>query len=87
MRKQVSDYLTVAKIYVPTGSVTIYPSADMSDMQKKSFINSLNLISGDSASYGKAYAMRSGNCFRCNRFLTNPESIETGIGPECRKKI
>lgn len=24
-------------------------------------------------------------CRRCNRKLTNPESIESGIGPECRK--
>lgn len=29
----------------------------------------------------------SGMCFRCNRKLTTPESIETGIGPVCRKKI
>lgn len=25
------------------------------------------------------------NCVACNRLLTNPESIELGIGPECRK--
>lgn len=27
----------------------------------------------------------SGNCCRCGRTLTHPESIDTGIGPECRK--
>lgn len=26
-------------------------------------------------------------CLRCNRVLTNPESIESGIGPECAGKI
>ena len=26
-----------------------------------------------------------GRCRRCNRKLTNPESIESGIGPECRR--
>lgn len=26
-----------------------------------------------------------GRCRRCNRRLTNPESISTGIGPECSK--
>jgi hypothetical protein len=26
-------------------------------------------------------------CGRCNRPLTDPESIEAGIGPECRKRI
>jgi hypothetical protein len=25
-------------------------------------------------------------CMRCNRKLTTPESIEMGIGPECRNK-
>lgn len=27
-----------------------------------------------------------GRCGRCNRALTVPESIESGIGPECAKK-
>lgn len=26
-------------------------------------------------------------CLRCNRTLTTPESIEMGIGPECREKL
>lgn len=26
-----------------------------------------------------------GRCCRCNRALTHPDSIETGIGPECAK--
>lgn len=30
--------------------------------------------------------MLSRRCFRCDRRLTDPESIERGIGPECRKK-
>lgn len=25
-------------------------------------------------------------CLRCNRKLTNPESLRTGIGPECAKR-
>jgi hypothetical protein len=32
-----------------------------------------------------AYALESGNCARCNRVLTHPESIEFGLGPECRE--
>jgi len=27
-----------------------------------------------------------GNCGRCGRTLTNPDSLATGIGPECIKK-
>lgn len=26
-------------------------------------------------------------CIRCNRLLTNPRSIETGIGPECASRV
>lgn len=33
------------------------------------------------------YAIQhNGKCCRCGRTLTVPESIETGIGPECAKK-
>ena len=28
-----------------------------------------------------------GRCGRCNRVLTEPESIETGLGPVCREKM
>ena len=35
---------------------------------------------------GKMYAMESGNCYRCNRLLTDPVSIKLGIGPTCRNK-
>lgn len=33
------------------------------------------------------YAMESGNCAVCGRTLTHPTSLETGIGPECRKHV
>ncbi len=28
-----------------------------------------------------------GKCCKCGRALTVPESVDTGIGPECRKKM
>lgn len=28
-----------------------------------------------------------GRCARCNRELTHPESIKTGLGPECAKRV
>lgn len=31
--------------------------------------------------------LHSGRCGRCKRELTDPESLATGIGPECRKKL
>lgn len=42
---------------------------------------------GDHAAYqGHGYdTMHAGCCGRCGRKLTTPDSIESGIGPECRK--
>jgi hypothetical protein len=33
---------------------------------------------------GKAFALASGRCYICNAVLTDPTSIELGIGPICR---
>jgi hypothetical protein len=41
----------------------------------------------DPDSAAKGYAVESGNCWRCNRTLTDPESIELGIGPVCRRTL
>lgn len=46
----------------------------------------LKILKGDFFAAGKAYAVRYRNCFVCNRELTNPESVEAGIGPECLKR-
>lgn len=34
---------------------------------------------------GLAYALRSGNCYRCGRTLTVPASIHRGLGPVCAR--
>ena len=36
---------------------------------------------------GKVEIHHEGKCCRCGRKLTVPESIESGIGPECREKM
>jgi hypothetical protein len=44
------------------------------------------LMSADketTTAFGKAYAQESGNCYVCGRLLTDPVSIEDGIGPIC----
>lgn len=41
----------------------------------------------DAGEAGRAYAMTSGNCYCCGRLLTDPESIDRGIGPDCLKKM
>lgn len=36
---------------------------------------------------GAAYAIESGNCWRCGRKLTVPASISRGLGPICAEKL
>jgi hypothetical protein len=43
----------------------------------------LKLNSDDRADCGQAYALESGNCWRCGRKLTVPASISRGLGPDC----
>lgn len=47
----------------------------------------VRVLWSDPLAAGKGYALESENCFVCNRLLTEPESIEAGIGPVCREKI
>jgi len=37
----------------------------------------------DQTQYGRAYAKLATRCYRCGKLLTEPESIESGIGPIC----
>jgi hypothetical protein len=37
--------------------------------------------------YGKAYALKSGRCARCNRMLTVPLSVTNGYGPRCAEMM
>lgn len=48
---------------------------------------SILVTSGEHMAHGKAYAMASGNCFICNRTLTDPISVYNGIGPTCADNI
>ncbi len=45
------------------------------------------LVQGDHHEAGKMYAMESGNCYACNRLLTDPLSIAAGIGPSCAARL
>ena len=44
------------------------------------------LLTGDFESMGLAYAVKSGNCWRCGRELTVPASIHRGMGPICSQE-
>lgn len=45
-------------------------------------------VDGAFSPYAESYELlMSGTCAVCNRALTEPESITTGIGPVCREKV
>ncbi len=41
------------------------------------------LLNDDPDEWSREYSLRSGRCCKCNRLLTNPDSIQAGIGPVC----
>jgi Family of unknown function (DUF6011) len=45
----------------------------------------LNTIIGNPDEAGKLYARESKRCSRCNKLLTNPDSLDANFGPECVK--
>ena len=49
--------------------------------------DALRILFEDPEEAGYAYAVQSGNCYRCGRKLTVPESLNRGLGPECAKVI
>lgn len=46
-----------------------------------------DMVARPKAWESKAVYRIEGRCRRCNRPLTVPESVDSGLGPECRKKI
>jgi len=54
---------------------------------ESSLVQAIEVLSGDPAAAQMGYAMESGNCYRCGRLLTDPESITLGIGPVCREMV
>ena len=46
-------------------------------------IEATKVLVGDPKAAALAYAKASGNCYKCDRTLTTPESLAAGIGPVC----
>ena len=56
------------------------------DAYKGSFESLLRLVLADPEEAARRYGLELGQCSVCGRTLTNAESREAGIGPECSKK-
>jgi hypothetical protein len=48
--------------------------------------NAIAVLSRDPKAAALGYAKQSGRCYICGRVLTEPSSIEAGVGPYCRSK-
>jgi hypothetical protein len=80
--KQVTKGRWAGKVFVD-----IQASDDMHPIRTSQRLASvLSKISEDPVGAAKLYASELGNCYACNRTLTDPESIALGIGPVCRNK-
>ena len=49
-------------------------------------LEAVHLLAAGHVKAGQAFAKRTGNCYICNRVLTEGLSIASGIGPECADK-
>jgi hypothetical protein len=45
------------------------------------------LLGSNMEEAGYAYALKSGNCYRCGRVLTVESSVKRGLGPICADKV
>jgi len=50
-------------------------------------VEALKLVVADPAGQAKAYGFRTSSCSCCGRKLTNPVSVEMGIGPICADRF
>ncbi len=58
-----------------------YPLTDRHGDAIKALLGAL-----DVTAFGLAYARRNTRCYRCDKMLTDPESMDRGLGPECSRK-
>lgn len=78
-----SDYTTFG-YQAPNKAIVVYTQYQGDGR----IIHALDVLTGSGlADARKAYALMSKRCARCNKLLTNPDSIEDGLGSECRTKV
>jgi Family of unknown function (DUF6011) len=89
--QQIMSFLGADAEYIKFAFVTggrVYPWRRFRDGYGRLLMAAQYLVHGRNyEAAGKMYAMDSGHCWRCNTMLTDPLSIELGIGPTCRNKI
>lgn len=88
--QQIMSFLGADAEYIKFAFITggrVYPWKRFKDGYGRLLMAATYLVHGQNyETAGKLYALESGNCYRCGRVLTNPESIAAGIGPYCAGK-
>lgn len=79
------DYLTVG--FVHGNEVTLFKKNEGKYLDIVAATRYLIKNGTKAPEYGKAYALRSGRCARCNKMLTVPLSITNGYGPKCSEMM
>lgn len=57
------------------------------DLENRVQFAVLRQLAEDPQGAAELYGHVTGHCYRCGRFLSDPESVQRGIGPECFRKI
>lgn len=72
----------------PVGNeLRFWKSFNASPDTETNLIEAWKVVINDPQKAGEAYAMRSGNCYNCNRKLTVPTSLHRGLGPDCYSNL
>ena len=79
--KEVNQWGTLSNIYL--GWIT----SDATNLGEMALIQSVQSAAADPYAAARLYGQNTGTCSCCGRELTNPLSIELGIGPICREKF
>lgn len=79
--KEVNQWGTMSNIYL--GWIT----SNETNLGEVAIIQAVQFAAADPYAAAKLYGQNTGSCSCCGRELTNPISIELGIGPICREKF
>jgi hypothetical protein len=79
--KEVNQWGTMSNIYL--GWIT----SNETNLGEIDLIKRVQSVAADPYAAAKLYGQNTGTCSCCARELTNPLSIELGIGPICREKF
>ncbi len=84
-----SHFTYLGKLCPMTGSISLTPKSKFPNNDERVIVArwALDKVWNDKPVIGGSSIQHEGKCGCCGRKLTNPESLASGIGPECSKKL